>query len=327
MSENSFNRDEKSTLYYIDDETGMVIHQNPSWAPHVGNNGKEDSIGRTFEAMVAGWGDREEFLDSIKKCWVRVERKGFFRRLILGKWYYQGYRYPTYEKLPLKGLSRDHTIYTVLAYIEAGKSEKEIWEFVKRLRYRISDFAKMTPDMWLWLRAVSGRRFWRWLYYIVDYYVYKLTFWYHLKVEKFSGIGPHYEEHHDEFKRMSNSDKPKIVEQINKILYPVYALIIASWQVQALPEGKWKKKLQKLKWSVIPKYNWLIQLVNEDPNGPTEEQVMSYAPMRGNRWTGVCNKWWNDRNLRKIKEGSKESKFNRLDVDYLRAVYKRFGIN
>ena len=132
------------THYFVDQENKMMLNKNFSYDKE-GDEGRGDAIGRTFKAYFC-YGD-PRFLEGIEDCWVKVNRKYWFARLLFGKWYWQGYRYPTHDQ-PV-GLSRDHLLNTILAFIYAGYSETFVKEFVKHLRWRISKDARFTIDLWL----------------------------------------------------------------------------------------------------------------------------------------------------------------------------------
>jgi len=313
----ALNWESTDSEYFVDQENKMMLRKNPAWNPN-GEQGKGDSIGRTKDAYFIYRDYR--FIEGIESCWVKVERKGI-KRLLFGKYYYQGYRYPTYargEEEESAGLSRDHLLNTILAYKLAGKTDKEIWEFVKHLKWKISPFAKHTIDLWFWERAMAGRRFAKWFSPRLTYVVMKFTAWWQKKVQNFSGIGPDFEENQDTFRFMQNKDKPKIIPKVCKLLHPAYALHQQAW-ITLFYEGKWQKKIQDVIYSISPKYNYAIKLLVNHPEGISEEDIMSYKSMKGGRWDGIMNIWWNDRTL-EINKNLDEH--NILDVDYLRKLWK-----
>jgi len=302
------------SYWFVDQENKMMLFQNPIWKID-GDNGRGDAIGRSAEAFFV-YGDYR-FIEGIESCWEKVYNKGI--RRLFKKYYYQGYRYPQRFEGEV-GLSRDHLFNTVLAYKIAGKNEKEIWKFVKHLRWRISDFAIMTPDLWLWLRAASGRKIAKWLSPRVSYYTMKMTAWWQKRIQKKIKIGPDFEENQDTFHHIQNEAKPEHVKKKCKLLYPVYALQQQAWQSRFY-EGEYKKKIQDVIYSITPTYNYVIKLLVDHPEGISEEDIMSYKSMKGGRWTGVMNIWWNDRAL-EINTNADQLKYNVQDVDYLRKLWK-----
>lgn len=309
-----FNWEATETEWFVDQINKMMLGQNPSWKPD-GENGKGDAIGRSFIAFFCYNDPR--FLDGIEACWEKVERKGI-KRLLFGKYYYQGHRYP----VPFKGeigLSRDHTIYTILAFKYAGYSDEFIKDFVTHLRYKISDFAMFTPEMWLWARAVANIKPYKGLYYFVSWIVTKLTAAWNRRLYKFTGFGP--ESHQDDFIKVQNSFKPKRVQKMTKWFYPIYALHLLAWQLKVIDgESKWKKRVQKAALELCPEHNYVIKLLLGYKNLVTQEQVDGYKSMVGGRWTGILNTWLNDRDVY-IIEDPKRLEWNVQDVDYLNKLY------
>lgn len=332
----TFNFDSSTTLFFFDKANKMVLTQNPGWNPN-GDNGMTDAIGRNLDAMQA-WGEEEIEVDGetmllqdwlmegILDCWELKKRKTWIGRLFKGKYYYQGHRYP--HRFPNEvGLSRDHLTYTILAMCYMDWSEKEIWDFVKKLKWRISDVAFMTIDLRLWTKAVSGRRLSKWFYNVIGFITTVITTWFQLKIEKFLGFGPHFEERNEDFHYIQNESKPNVIRKLRKLLYPTYAMKIASDQISYITSKKWKQRFRNQFLKIVPKYNWLIQLQIYDFDGPNQEDVDNYKPMLGDRWSGDCNKWWNDRQLQIIPDNDPLQEYNQLDVDQLKNFYLKYGIN
>lgn len=317
----SFNWEETKSNWYIDQEHKLMLFKNPGWNPD-GENGKGDAIGRSADAYYI-YGD-PRFIEGIENCWVKERRKTWIGRVVKGTYYNQGYRYPTYasgeEEQPV-GISRDHVLETVIAYKIAGKSNKEMWELVKGIRFRLSDFALQTPDMWLWMRVISGRWIWVPLYYPIELLTQTFGTWFQKIVQKIIKFGPDYELHQDEFKHMQNEDKPACVQRQRMLLYPTYAMLITSWRYKLLPDSWFKRKLQKSMLKICPKYNYLIKLLLSNRASVTQADVDGYKSMRGGRWSGNLNKWWNNRGLYIIPEGHEWLCANIMDEDYLKRAW------
>jgi len=302
------------TQWFVDQENKMMLVQNSSWNPN-GDNGKGDAIGRSFMAYFT-YGD-ERFLEGIENCWEKVERKGWLKRLLFGKYYYQGYRYPKRFDNEV-GLSRDHTSYTIIAYKYAGYSNEYIKEFVKHLRFRISKFAMFTPEMWLWARAMTGSKFYEKLFLLTTIPVNMLNRWWNKFIYK---IVPFEEEcHQDEFMVVQNDLKPPRVRKWAKRLYPYYALHISAWQLYLLPDSKLKRKAQKICLDITPKHNYVIQMLLGYKDMVNPDDVFEFKPMKGGRWTGILNPWINDRSIHIITD-PKLIESNVMVVDYVRKLY------
>jgi hypothetical protein len=309
----AFNWEATDTYYFVDQENKMMLTQNPSWKPD-GENGKGDAIGRSFTSYVAY--EDERFLEGIEACWERVERKGWLKRLLFGKYYYQGYRYP--HRYPSEvGLSRDHLTYTLLAFKYAGYSDEFIKEFVTHLRFRISKFALFTPELWLWRKALYSR-FYEKLYLLMNIPVLYITKLWNKFVYK---IVPFEDEYHpEEFIVIQNELKPKRIRKWAKRLYPIYALHIQAWQLNVLPDSKLKRRAEKIALDLCPKYNYVIQMLLGFKDLVPKEEVDNYKPMRGGRWGGILNPWINDRSMY-IIDNPVWTEYNTLDVDYLKKLY------
>ena len=321
---NTFNWDATGTYCYVDQENKMMLVKNASWNKN-GDNGKGDSIGRSKDAFYI-YNDYR-FIEGIEDCWIKVPNKGI--RRLFRKWHWQGYRYPTYangtEINSGDKLSRDHLKNTVIAYKYAGKTDKEMWDFVKRLRWRISKFAMFTPELWLFVRLLSGRKFATWMYPRLTFIVKVVTSWWQLRVEKKSGFGPHFEEDQNTFKLLQNSFKPDCINHCSKKLHPIYTLLQNSQQARYIKNDKWKKKCMEQIYKITPTYNYAIKLYVNHPEGITEDMIMSYKSMKGGRWSGIMNIWWNDRSLY-INTNEEEIEYNVMDVDYIRKLWETLVI-
>lgn len=315
---NTFKWDEENSHWFVDQKNKMMLEKSPDWNKF-GDEGRGDSIGRTMEAFFV-WGDYR-FIEGIESCWKKVPRKNWIGRLFKGKYYYQGYRYPEYY-LGQSGISRDHTLNSAIAYKLAGKSDEEIWEFVKHLRWKISDDAKMTIDLWFFLRMLSGRKIAKWISPRLSYRILKFTSWWQHKVQKFIGFGPDFEEDQDTFQHMKNEDKPKCIKELRLLLHPVYSLLQLAWQ-SSFYNDKWKKKIQQVIYSITPRYNYVIKLLIGYREGITEEDILSYESMKGGRWDGIMNVWWNDRSL-EINKDLDSIQYNVLDVDIIKKLWEEY---
>lgn len=299
--------DDKVNFYV--DEYNMVLARPRSYAIN-SDGGAGDSIGRTFTTYVT-YGD-ERLLEGIKSCWEKVERKGWLRRLLFGKYYYQGYRHPASDRD--HGLSRDHLLYTILAYKHAGYSDEYMKEFVKHLRYKISDTHNFRLNLWLWVRVISGMKFYTPFYYVAEYIALLASLFVNIVTEKFAKFGP--ESHQDDFIKMSNKDKTKRMNRLNSFFYPVYAMIQAAYQIRLLKDSIFKRGLVNILLKMTPKYNYAIQLLLGQY--VSKDDVYSYKPMTSWRWSVILNKYRNDRD---IGFQTKNIEYNVLDVDYIRKLY------
>ncbi len=294
-----------STYYYVDQKYKMVLINDK-------NKGERDSIGRTFLFYFC-YGD-ERFIEGIESCWIKVERNWFWK-LFGKKYYYQGFRYPTHDD---HDLSRDHTLYSILAFKYSGYSEEALKEFTSHLRFRISKRYMFTIDSWFWIKAISGSKFFEWLFYNLEIPLMKINRFKNRLIYK---IVPFEEEcSQDSFVLIRNDTKPKIIVKLASKLFPIYALHILSWQLYLLPDSKRKRKLQKICLDITPKHNYVIKMLLGDKKTFTRDDVWNYKAMKRFRWTTILNPWINDRDLRMI-EDEELIKSNNLEVDYVRKLY------
>ena len=314
MKKNTFKWGAKDTYWLVDTDANMMLYGgddlNFAYSEYV----RRDAIGRNAEAYYA-WRDHR-FIDGIKSCWHKVYRKGI-KRLLFGDYYYQGQRYPA----PLGhsvGMSRDHVLSTIYAYSYAGE---DVQEFIKHLRWRISDFANFTIHSWLYIKLLQGK-WWAKAYYPITYIDLKLWRWWNKTIYKLTGMGElGQEQHPDEFKPILIFPRAKVLDGISSILFPNYTLRHRALQWHLLPDSKWLRKLKSLVHPMVPKYNYALKLLLGHPDGVTQAEIDAYQPMTGDRWSDVLNPWLNyGRDIHIIK-GDELLAYNLLDKDYLQALY------
>jgi len=304
----ALNWEATETQWFVDQANNMMLEQ--GHGEDLGGRG--DAIGRSFIAYYV-YGD-ERFLEGIENCWVKKKRHWIWR-LFGKKYYYQGYRYPTHDHKT--GLSRDHLTYTILAYKYAGYSNEALKEFIKNLRYVISNAAWFRPDLWFWVRAIYGSKLNTWLFYFTTNISMKVSRWWNKRISKMA-FEP--EGSQDEWVLIPNSVKPKIIINLAKLLYPTYALHIQAWQLYLMPDSKKKRKLQKICLDICPAHNYVIQMLLGANKMVLRDNVFNYKSMRGGRWTGSLNPWINCRDMNIITD-PKRLTANVQDVDYVRKLY------
>jgi hypothetical protein len=310
--------DANDTYHFVDQKNNMMLRRSLSVDPKTVEC-KDDAIDRTFQAYFT-YGD-ERFLEGIWSCWTIVERKGWLRRLLFGKYYYQGYRHPTYargEDQQDTGISRDQIIYTILALKYAGYSDEAIKEFVTHLRWRISNNAHFTLTLWSWARIMAGIKPYTALYYPIQWLVLMRNLIWNKMLYRCSGFGK--ESHQADFIKIPNSMKPKNMRRMADLFYPVYSLHTVAWKIKMLPDSWYKRSLQKIALKICPTHNYVIQLLLDAPVKPQPEDIKGYQPMTDSRWTGILNTWINDRDLC-ILTDPRMIRCNVLDVDYLKRLY------
>lgn len=313
--------DAKDTWWYVDQENKMMLNQE---YPGCGLNGVHDSIEQAWHAYYAY--DDLRFLEGIKSCWKKVYRTNKITKFLFGDYYYQGQRYPT-PYPTMYGMSRDHLIYTICAMKHSGMSEEDLYEFISHIRFMISPHwgMQMTPALWLWMRLISGKKvgylFYPWMTVEMSLNVLWNKFF-----ESITGLNE--ERHQDEFIKINDpnrKNRPKVLNFFVGLLYPNYATKLVANQLNQTPNNKWNNFLKRITLKIVPKHNYLLKLLLDDPKGPTYDIVNSYKPMSGDRWSDILDPWMSDRWLTIVED--KYLHANTLDRDYLLKVYENKKIN
>jgi len=309
--------DAKDTLHFVDQTNQMMLSQNASLDPN-GDNGKSDAISGAFISYFCY--EDERFIEGIKWCWEKRAEINWFRKyILLKKYHYQGFRYPT-EHEKLSGLSRDHLTYSLIAFKYSGVSDDFIKTFVTHLRYKISDFAMFTPDLWTWSHAMAGSRFHRFLYYLMEIPTLRAISWWNRFIYK---MVPFKSECHQEawISPIDNKLKPENVKKWSNRLFTIHALHLLAWQIYLLPDSWAKKLLQKMALEITPKHNYVIRMLLGAK--VSKQNVMRYQPMFGDRWTGILNPWINDRDLHIVVTDCELVRANCIDVDYVQRLFNK----
>lgn len=298
------------TVYYVDHQYHMMLQINQLW-DSTGDNGKGDSIGRTFEAYYT-YSDKR-FVTAIKSCWVKINTKTGY--------YYQGYRFPTHDD---KTLSRDHYLNTILTLIASGHTETEIKEFVTHVNWKLSEKYNQTLDLWLWSRAAAGIWYAKILSPVIDIALLSIN----VLCQKFCyAIAPFKPElSQEEFCSTPKPVKTKWLKIVGTALFPSYTMTQMAWKINFSKKSISKSILKWLLLKIVNKHNYVVKLLLDDST-VTKEQVYSYKPMLGGRWDGILNPSINDRDLH-IIDGTRYANYeqllsaNVLDVDLVRKIYE-----
>jgi hypothetical protein len=181
LSELTFDPDTKETYWQVDDH-GMVIvlGDNKSWM---------DSIGETFDALI---------------CYEEPE--------LLEDGSVTAFRHPAHHT---NDMSRDHVIYILLALRLFDKNN--LGKVAEGLQYRISDKAKFSVDMWLWMKSLTGSKKYRRLYYSVAIPLMVVTVLWNKLLYLIGNFKP--ESNHATYKFTPNHEKPKIQNQLRSLIF------------------------------------------------------------------------------------------------------------
>lgn len=310
-----FNKDNKESWWFVSDENMMLNH--PVWGDPT-DIGKWDSIEQTYTAYYTyGY---KPFADAIKSCWHKTEYKFFLWKLLFG-YYYQGERYPGETNT---SMSRDHLVYSFMCYLHDGMSKEDMYEYVSHFRLVVSPKMgmHMTPDLWLWLRLICGKKI-GWLYYPVAYVSTIFNNVWNNLLNSITGYNFGTEEHQNTYTIVYG--KPKIFENIRTMYTPTYALKLLVNQVSVLPDNWWTKQIKKQIVKSIPSLNYVFKmLMNVELTDDEKNEVFAYRSMTANRWSDQLNKWWSDRPEYIIEDkypGKNYTIENNLEKDYLMKLY------
>jgi len=147
----TYNPENTDTYFYVDDY-GMVLTK-PLWE---GDSGSErDSISRTAMAYKA-WGDIN-LVYATRTCVLEsLDNRGKF---------YKVYRHPDNCD---DDMSRDHVLGLLLIEKFAGNNDT-LKEYAKYFRWKISDKFNFTPDLWAWMKMITGKWWWSPVFFLVSY--------------------------------------------------------------------------------------------------------------------------------------------------------------
>ncbi|MCB0807297.1 MAG: hypothetical protein KDC05_15980 [Bacteroidales bacterium] len=249
--------DNGKTYYYFSD--GMMRDR-------TADNG--DNLWRTSLAYIAY--NHPDLREGMLRClkWTGEDKVQFYRSVEQDK----------------NDVSRDQITMFLAAMKYHGHDIKKI---VKATPYKISDKYKLTPDMWLWMRAAAGSTLARRLFYMIEWPVVKVyQLW-----------------------NKSNISKRK---------FPAYALHLLAWQLYVLDgNASIKRSIQNMVEDMGDEENYLVKLLSEQQ--VTEPQVDSVTPHTDFIWQRY--RQTANVNLRPLTP--EEAEFNTLDVDVLKAVFER----
>jgi hypothetical protein len=300
------NVNNKKTYHLIDDY-GLMMNQHELQNTNV-LSAHGDAIGHTVDAYFAY--NYKPFVDSVKKCFKEeADDKGSF---------IQGYRSPYHFGAEPNTMSRDHIINALI--LMKLEDQDFLKKLSKGLRWKISDKYSFTIDSWLWMKGIAGNKFYMFLWYILN--IFLVIFYVILNkiVYKISGVGK--EVPQSEFVLTDESEISDKIKKCRKIVYPMYAIYLHCFQLYVSPNSIGKWLIKKMSLLFVDKQNFILKVVlgaKVDKNN-----VYSYKPMYGGRWTTYLNQM-NDRFLKIIDDNPEYIEENLVDVDLLISIYEKSG--
>ena len=179
-----------------------------------------------------------------------------------------------------ENVSRDQITMFLVALALRGEDVKK---YTKAIKWKLSKRYSLTPDMWLWLKALGGNKIARTLFYLIEIPIVKVyQLW-----------------------NKSNISKNK---------FPAYAVHLLAWQIYALENNSnMKQTIGSAVVKMADKENYLIRLLC--CHKVSKEEIEQVKPHTDFIW----QRYRDDFYLRELTE--EEAEFNTLDVDVLKAIY------
>lgn len=182
-----------------------------------------------------------------------------------------------------ESVSRDQVTMFLVAMAEGGKDVKK---HVKATPWRLSKKYTLTPDMWLWMRALGGSHVARSLFYTIE-----------IPIVKFYQLWN---------KRKSTKGR-----------FPSYGLHLLAWQVYALKQNSnLDHTLRSIILKMTPEDNLLIRLLMCEC--VSQSDIDAVVPKTDFQWQRDAYTKAEVRPLTK-----EEAEYNTLDVDILQTMFNK----
>ena len=189
-------------------------------------------------------------------------------------------------------MSRDHITYSLLSAKFCDRNVLK--KLIKGLKWRISDKFTFTPDMWCWMKSLTGSPFYSFLFYLTAIPTIIVNVLRNKMLYKKANISE--EVHHSEYVKVPNGDQPEIVQEVSKKVFPAYALHILAWQLFVMPDSLGKRTMCKWAMKLCGRYKYVVRILLGDKTVTTDD-VSKYYSFEAYRW-GV---WLNELNRRDTK--------------------------
>jgi hypothetical protein len=116
---------------------------------------------------------------------------------------------------------------------------------------------------------------------------------------------------------MRRLDEHLHVKFLDMLRIPFYSIHLSAWMIYSMPEGFYKRILQRIIKISVPKYNLLLKLLNQQV--VEIEELSAYKPMYRFGWSSEWNgtEWFE-------KLENEDAKYNIIDKDIL---FRLFNLN
>lgn len=264
------------------------------------SDNKGDIIGITFRAYLSCYDPRMAY--AINNCWgVDSDNPTKIR----------GIRHP--ENVERK-MSRDHFIYSLCTMMADDRDNWKVGFISRHVPFGVSNMHRFTLSLVLWTKAIAGNKIAELLYYLIEImttrFIYVPMFKAGYSIAKY---GQEVEQSEWETQYIQNG--PKWRMWIDKIIFPSFALLYSGFQIYTLGDNfpRLKEALKKSYRPMVGKTNYVQKILFGME--VTQNEVDSYKPMHGGRWSGNLN-GRNDRWLYTPKEPD-----NTVDRDLLVTLF------
>lgn len=161
----------------------------------------------------------------------------------------------------------------------------DVSKYIKSTKWKISKRYSLDPDMWLWMRALKGKKLNKILFFLYEIPIAKIY-------QLFNRTG------------------------ISKLRFPSYAIHLFAWQIYSLnSDSRLKRILSDIVVDMADEENYLVQLLlgYDVP----KSDIDSVIPQTDFIWQRFRN---DSPNIRPLTP--EEAEFNTLDVDVLKEIYR-----
>jgi hypothetical protein len=264
---------------YFDTDLNVMLYKPYGWMKP-DDVGFGDALLRTGRAFLA-WG-REEMQEGMLSCFRKFDMINY-----KNKYWYQGARAPL--RHGEDDFSRDQLSGFIYSMFLRGDKER-MFEIIKHIPYRISRRFIMTPDFWLWIKAIQGKKWAEILWHISNIITLPIMIhgWNRLVnlIMGYKEIGQNDYKPYEILLRHQKFNK--VQKFLDSSFYPSYATHHVCWYLECVPDSFLKKCVQKIILWQVEKGNYVERLLCGDKT-VTQKDVDSYIPMTEYRWSSKLN--------------------------------------
>ena len=167
------------------------------------------------------------------------------------------------------------------------------------------------------MKGIAGNKIAMFLYYFLEIPTLFFSIVWNKILWKIGRFKP--EPKQDKYVKVLNENISKRKRKIRKLMFPYYSLLQIGFMIYSSNNNLGDKILKKIGLWGTPNENILMKLLFGGK--VTKEEVYSYKPMTGDRWSTVLNEI-NDRDVH-IINNPELIKENVIDVDIIKKLYNK----